>query len=73
MFCAGSINVEVSRIRLQQKPQSFLSNQCDSCISPENGEFDVRWVRFPKHILLISTLFLLESVGLEDSPDWVQR
>ena len=30
--------------------QGFQSDQCDSCISPENGEFDVRWVRFPKHI-----------------------
>ena len=34
-----------------------------SCISPENGEFDVRWVRFPKHIPLFSTLSQLESVG----------
>jgi len=34
--------------------------------------FDVRWVRFPKHILLFSTLSQLESVGLVDFPDWVQ-
>jgi len=27
-----------------------MSDQCDSYISPENGGFDVRWVRFPKHI-----------------------
>ena len=53
--------------------QGFLGDQCDSCISPENGEFDVRWVRFPKHISLFSTLSQLESVGLEDFPDWVQR
>ena len=30
--------------------QCFLTVECDSCISPENGGFDVRWVRFPKHI-----------------------
>ena len=42
--------------------QGFLSDQCDSCISPENGGFDVRWVRFPKHIPLISPLSQLESV-----------
>jgi len=44
-----------------------------SCISLENGRFDVRWVRFPKHILLFSTLSQLESVGLGDLSDWVQR
>ena len=44
-----------------------------SCISPENGEFDVRWVRFPKHILLFSPLSQLQSVGLVDFSDWVQR
>jgi hypothetical protein len=27
--------------------QGFLSDECDSRISPENGDFDVRWVRFP--------------------------
>ena len=53
--------------------QSFLSDQCDSCISPENEGFDVRWVRFPKHIPLFPTLSQLESVGLEGFPDWVQR
>ena len=35
--------------------------------------FDVHWVRFPKHIPLFFTLSLLESVGLGDFPDWVQR
>ena len=44
-----------------------------SCISPENGGFDVRWVRFPKHIPLFSTLSQLEPVGLVDFRDWVQR
>ena len=42
-------------------------------IYPENGEFDVRWVRFPKHIPLFSTLSQLESVGLGDFSDWIQR
>jgi hypothetical protein len=28
--------------------QGFLAVECDSCIPPENGGFDVRWVRFPK-------------------------
>jgi hypothetical protein len=41
--------------------QGFLSDECDNCISPENGVFDVRWVRFPKHILLFFTLSQLES------------
>ena len=44
-----------------------------SCISPENGGFDVRWVRFPKHISLFSALFKWESVNLGGLPDWVQR
>ena len=43
--------------------QGFLADECDSCISPENGGFDVRWVRFPKHIPIFSTLSQLESVG----------
>ena len=38
-----------------------------------DGGFDVRWVRFPKHISLFSALSQLESVSLEDFPDWVQR
>ena len=50
-----------------------MRDQCDSCISPENGGFDVRWVRFPKHILLFSTLFQLESEGLGNFSVWVQR
>ena len=33
--------------------------------TPENGGFDVRWVRFPKHILLFSTLSQLDSGGSE--------
>jgi len=41
---------------LQLVNQGFLSDVCDNCISPENGGFDVRWVRFPKHISLFSTL-----------------
>ena len=45
---------------------------CDSCIYPENKEFDVRWVRFPKHISLFSTLSQLAFVGLEDFSDSVQ-
>ena len=53
--------------------QCFLSDECDSCISPENGGFDVRWVRFPKHIPLFSTLSPLESGDMEDYSDWVQR
>ena len=32
--------------------------------------FDVRWVRFPKHIPLFSTLSQLDSLDLSD---WVQR
>ena len=32
---------------LQLVNQGFLSDQCDSCISPEKGEIDVCWVRFP--------------------------
>jgi len=48
---------------LQLVNQGFLSDQCDSLISPENGGFDVRWVRFPKHNSLFSTLSYLESVG----------
>ena len=51
--------------------QGFLTDECDSCISHENGGFDVRWVRFPKHIPLFYTLSQLESVGLEDFSDWV--
>ena len=50
-----------------------MADKCDSCISPENWGFDVRWVRFSKHISFISTLSQLESVGLEDFPDWTQR
>ena len=53
--------------------QSFLSDQCDSCISPENEGFDVRWVRFPKHIPPFSTSSQLEFVGMGDFSDWVQR
>ena len=53
--------------------QGFLADVCDSCISSENGGFDVRWVRFPKHILLFSTLSQLESEGLGDFPDCAQR
>ena len=34
---------------------------------------DVRWVRFPKHIPLFSTLSQLESVGSWNSYNWVQR
>jgi len=36
--------------------QDFLADECEWCISPENGGFDVRWVRFPKHIPLFSPL-----------------
>ena len=53
--------------------QGFLSDECDNCISPENGVFDVRWVRFPKHIPLVSTLSQLEPVGSWNSYNWVQR
>ena len=53
--------------------QGFLTDECDSCISPENGGFDVRWVRFPKHIPLFSTLSQWGSVGSENFFDWVQR
>jgi len=53
--------------------QGFLSDQCDSCIYPKNGGFDVRWVRFPKHIPLFFTLSQLEFVGLGDFSDWAQR
>jgi len=51
----------------------FLGDQYGSCISPENGGIDVRWVRFPKHIPLFFTLSQLESVGLRDFPVLVQR
>jgi hypothetical protein len=53
--------------------QGFLSDECDSCISPENWGFDVRWVRFPKHILFFPTLSQLEFVGSWNSYNWVQR
>ena len=43
------------------------------CISLENREFDVPWVRFPKHIPLFSTLSQLELGGFRSSSDWVQR
>ena len=33
----------------------------------------VRWVRFPKHILLFSRLFQLEPKGFWNSYNWVQR
>ena len=49
-----------------------MAVECGCCISPENGGFDVRWVRFPKHIPLFYTLSKLESVGLVDFSDWVQ-
>jgi len=39
--------------------QGFLADQCEWCISTENGAFDVRWVRFPKHIPFISFWILL--------------
>ena len=32
--------------------EGCLFLNCQTYISPENGGFDVRWVRFPKHILL---------------------
>ena len=35
--------------------------------------FDVRWVRFRKHIPLFSTLSQLESVGFWNYCSWVQR
>ena len=35
--------------------------------------FDVRWVRFPKHIPPFSTLSQLEFVGSWNSYNWVQR
>ena len=35
--------------------------------------FDVRWVRFPKHIPLFSTVYQLESVCSWNSCNWVQR
>ena len=50
-----------------------MADERDNCISIENRRFDVRWVRFPKHIPLFPTLSQLESVGLEDSSVWVQR
>ena len=34
--------------------------------------FDVRWVRFPKHITLFSTLSQLEFESLVESIVWVQ-
>ena len=42
-------------------------------ISRENGVFDVRWVRFPKHIPLFSTLSLLDSLGMGNVSDLIQR
>ena len=53
--------------------QGFVADECDSCISTENGGFDVRWVRFPKHSPLFSTLSQLESVDMGIFTDWVQR
>ena len=53
--------------------EGFLWEERDRSISPKNRAFDVRWVRFPKHIPLFSTLSHLESVGFKDSSDWVQR
>jgi len=49
--------------------QGSHSDECDSCICPDNGGVDVRWVRFPKHILLFSTLSQLEPVGFWNSSD----
>ena len=53
--------------------QGFLSDSCDSCISPQNGGFDVRWVRFPKHIPLFPALSQLEPLGFWNFSDRVQR
>ena len=45
--------------------EGFLSDECDSRISPENGGFDVRWVRFPSPTrLLISLIYLYDLNGL---------
>jgi len=41
--------------------------------TPEKGGFDIRWVRFPKHIPLISIQPQLEPVIFWNSFDWVQR
>ena len=63
---AGSIQKTIMNAQSKHLIISFvplLSDQCDGHIFPENGRFDVRWVRFPKHILLISTLSQLGSVG----------
>ena len=49
--------------------QGFLSGECERCISPENEGFDIRWVRFPKHIPFFSTLSQLETVSSENSYD----
>jgi len=40
---------------------------------PMNWGSDVRWVRFPKHIPLFSTLSQLKPEGLGNDADWVQR
>ena len=73
---AGSIQKTIMNAQSKHLLISFvllLSDQCDSHIFPGNGGFDVRWVRFPKHVPLFSTLSQLESLSLEDSADLVQR
>jgi len=73
---AGAIQKIVMNAQSKHLLISFvllLSDQCDSHIFPENGGFDVRWVRFPKHIPLCSTLSQLKSVGFWNSFDWIQR
>ena len=56
---------------------SWASMMCYYVLFPSN-EWNylsgiVRWVRFPKHISFFSTLSQLESVGLGNSSDWIQR
>ena len=41
--------------------------------TPARTRNRVRWVRFPKHIPLFSTLSQLDSKDMEDYSDWVQR
>ena len=73
---AGAIQKIIMNAQSKHLLVSFvvlLSDQCDSCIPHENGEFDVRWVRFPKHIPLFPTLFQLGSVDSWNSLNWIQR
>ncbi len=75
LYIYRSVNQLITRQRAldNNEGQPFSVDKCNSCISLENGGFDVRWVRFPNHISLFSTLSQLEFVGSCNSSDLVKR